>query len=841
MRGGVVALQQRGPLCCASDPQAPLDDQEGSMRLLPLALFKKDGPTAAGVHVDGVIGAVANFRPGPCPNCGKNHEAGKCLKVGEEIGTTGLRQLGGHVLEKAAIKFAGLCVKAEDTGRVLMLKRSHLDLDDPEAGKYEFPGGHLEPGEDPLQGALREHSEEVGTKAPPGRVIGSWRSGPYEGFVWLTPTETVDPENWHAVWNPDGPNAQHRDGGGDIVEQVSWFDPQMARKLSKLRSELLGADDVWDLIEEAGEPGVGLGLGAGAGLGLRLLPIVFKAWDVQQEAREPAGGPGGGRWTSGAGGGQGPQRPMPGASPSSSIERRGFLPTSVLSPSHDVESSLIWSPREQARLEDDVKANGIREPLQVAYGQTDYGGKQHYILEDGNHRLRAAQRLGLREVPVVVRHEPYYSADGSKSPPGGELPHFRALTEAGGEAKGPAEPAIPEDWKANDAPERLGIFWHGSPNGEVGMVVATNGVHVGTYRAAKEALEARIGKRADGKDWDGSQEYGKTLVGSSGAGYGIRSGMTGASLPTGEAVYSDGSPVGMDAKPDLFPVRIVGSMSNTPATPHKDFKANGYMSAALKRGHAKNGYYYANQGEGGIDQRTSKGGVPSEFGRDFPIWDSISAVVPSAVHLQRLDHPQLEATVMGPESDTPAIHGRWNPDTKAAVLARLQTLARRFPIAGPIRSLGTTKSTGVEGVSNAALGTMNFSSQIARGIPPGAPFGTATQSTQGMVDHEFGHFLLDAMRNEDGWRDSALEDSIRAGLGEPWLDAGKVHRWEGPELFDRLERQLGGSYANKSLDEAFCEALANGLSDNPSPVGKEVVSLAEAWMEPMDLEPSLKL
>jgi hypothetical protein len=161
-------------------------------------------------------------------------------------------------------------------------------------------------------------------------------------------------------------------------------------------------------------------------------------------------------------------------------------------------------------------------------------------------------------------------------------------------------------------------FWHGSPNGSVGERVAAYGVHVGTYEAAKQALEARIGRRADGKDWDGTQEYGKTPVAGYRHGYGANAPVE-PHLPTGKATYSDGSPIPLDATPALLPVRIKGPMSNSPRTPHEDFKANGYMSAQLKRGRARSGYYYTNVGE---DE------------------GSISAVVPSADHLEILNRDQ---------------------------------------------------------------------------------------------------------------------------------------------------------------------------------------------------------
>lgn len=52
------------------------------------------------------------------------------------------------------------------------------------------------------------------------------------------------------------------------------------------------------------------------------------------------------------------------------------------------------------------------------------------------------------------------------------------------------------------------IFYHGSTDKDL---AGKKGIHVGTYQAAKEALEARIGVPAEG-EWDGTREYGKTLL-----------------------------------------------------------------------------------------------------------------------------------------------------------------------------------------------------------------------------------------------------------------------------------------------------------------------------------------
>lgn len=155
------------------------------------------------------------------------------------------------------------------------------------------------------------------------------------------------------------------------------------------------------------------------------------------------------------------------------------------------------------------------------------------------------------------------------------------------------------------------VYWHGTPSGD--LRGGHYGLHVGTHEAAKQALEARIGRPAEGT-WDGTREYGKTLL----AGYGNAEPRYPA---PGRAMYSDRTPVAMDAKPNVMPVRIIGEMTNDESTPHDDSRANGLMRAQLKRGSAKRGYFYTNDGE--------------DYG-------SVSAVVPSGTHLERLPQHEIE-------------------------------------------------------------------------------------------------------------------------------------------------------------------------------------------------------
>ncbi|MEU8920309.1 phage portal protein [Kitasatospora sp. NPDC048545] len=159
-----------------------------------------------------------------------------------------LNQTGWLAVRKAAgeVAVAGLAVRAADTGRVLMIQRA-LDPDDPAAGTWEFPGGHLEGAETPLQGAWREWAEETGCIPPPGILAGTWTSpdGIYQGTVWEVDSETAVPMHTgrDQITNPDDPD-------GDQVEAIAWWDPCLLAGNPAVRAELL--DSLPDVLAALG-------------------------------------------------------------------------------------------------------------------------------------------------------------------------------------------------------------------------------------------------------------------------------------------------------------------------------------------------------------------------------------------------------------------------------------------------------------------------------------------------------------------------------------------------------------------------------------------------------------
>lgn len=146
-------------------------------------------------------------------------------------------------VEPSGLKAAGLAVKAADTGRILMLQRSMADPKDPARGKWEFPGGHIEPGEDARDAAEREWQEETGHKLPAGRHAGSWTSpnGVYRGHLYIVPREEhlpVGALRKQKVMNPDDP---------DHSEALAWFDPRHLKGNPVVRSEVRRHTD-WDVL-----------------------------------------------------------------------------------------------------------------------------------------------------------------------------------------------------------------------------------------------------------------------------------------------------------------------------------------------------------------------------------------------------------------------------------------------------------------------------------------------------------------------------------------------------------------------------------------------------------------
>jgi 8-oxo-dGTP pyrophosphatase MutT (NUDIX family) len=143
---------------------------------------------------------------------------------------------------------SGVCVRAANSGRVLMLQRTTEDDNDPAAGKWEFPGGCIEDGETPYEAACREWTEETGCSLPNGTVLTDWLSpnGVYKLYVMEVQDEADVAINLSQdagrAFNPDDPDS-------DCPEVAAWFDVSDLPGNSALRSEVALTD--WNLIARA--------------------------------------------------------------------------------------------------------------------------------------------------------------------------------------------------------------------------------------------------------------------------------------------------------------------------------------------------------------------------------------------------------------------------------------------------------------------------------------------------------------------------------------------------------------------------------------------------------------
>jgi len=152
----------------------------------------------------------------------------------------------------------------------------------------------------------------------------------------------------------------------------------------------------------------------------------------------------------------------------------------------------------------------------------------------------------------------------------------------------------------NEAIYDHNIWYHGSPSGD--LRGGKTGLHLGTFNAAKQALEARIGVPVDG-EWDGTREYGKTLLCGKNTLKEKNHSPTGFNCDVPDTnFYPEQSPIHtpyllLTMKPAIKKYKILCPMTNTNTSPYNDWKANGYMAASLKRGNAKRGFYYRNEGE----------------------------------------------------------------------------------------------------------------------------------------------------------------------------------------------------------------------------------------------------
>lgn len=213
-----------------------------------LAVCDQCGGQGCG-HCGGTGQVITTLGGTGSPMPDQNPEAGKVMREDGLAWGDPLQM--GAAKHNSGPSVAGVVLKAGDTGRVLMLQRDNSDENDPAAGRWEFPGGHIDPGDHTsLHGAMREFEEEIGQPFPTGGTVHHvWTSpnGVYQGHVVVIPSEDgVLTQDGRVHTNPDDPH-------GDHPEQAAWWEVEHARRNPALREEVKKGTP-WRQIVQAGEP-----------------------------------------------------------------------------------------------------------------------------------------------------------------------------------------------------------------------------------------------------------------------------------------------------------------------------------------------------------------------------------------------------------------------------------------------------------------------------------------------------------------------------------------------------------------------------------------------------------
>lgn len=106
------------------------------------------------------------------------------------------------------VALGAACVIADPDHRVLLVRHTYGRRN------WELPGGHGEPGEDPLSTALRELREETGIEAADGTLTG----------LYLEPRHEVGPM-LHAVVRVGWAQGMRPAPSSPEIDEVRWCDP----------------------------------------------------------------------------------------------------------------------------------------------------------------------------------------------------------------------------------------------------------------------------------------------------------------------------------------------------------------------------------------------------------------------------------------------------------------------------------------------------------------------------------------------------------------------------------------------------------------------------------------
>lgn len=180
------------------------------------------------------------------------------------------------------------------------------------------------------------------------------------------------------------------------------------------------------------------------------------------------------------------------------------------------------------------------------------------------------------------------------------------------------------------------VWWHGSASGDVGGGDRSDGLHIGDYQTAAEALNAHIGPNPHHPEgrWTGDHSLSESfpdLFDKNGDQILADADPERPKWNRYQMRHPDGTPMHGSYRPNVFPVAITGPMGNTTDTAVSDGQAHALMRRQRSRPpKTPKGYYYINGGEGT--------GVDPQHGI---VW-AASATVPSVDHITKLDPAEHE-------------------------------------------------------------------------------------------------------------------------------------------------------------------------------------------------------